>query len=364
MANATRKKLILVIGATGAQGLAVIDALLKPAADGSPSPYAIRAFTRNSESDRAKGLAQRGVEVFSGSTDDWDAILKALEGAYGTFVNTDGFTIGEVKEVYAGMRIFELAKQVGTVKHFVWSALDYSFKKGGFDPKYRCEHYDGKARVSDWMRAQPSMADDDNMSWSILTTGPYMDMLYNYMFGPLNKRADGTYVFAAPMGQGHVPMIALSDVGFFARHIFDNRAATSGQELEVASDWVDWPYLVSTFTKITGKPAVHKPLELEEWFDLWYQDDISQPVANEKRHTSDGDESTSWKANFMCWWAQFRDDVIKRDFRWIREVNPNGHTLESWMREVGYTGEVNYDLLKNTQDGKSPHLNPELTSKL
>ena len=56
------------------------------------------------------------------------AITKALEGVYGAFVNTDGFTIGEVKEVYAGMRIFELAKQVGTVRHFVWSALDYSYK--------------------------------------------------------------------------------------------------------------------------------------------------------------------------------------------------------------------------------------------
>ena len=69
MANATQKKLILVIGATGAQGLAVIDALLKPAADGSPSPYAIRALTRNPESGRAKGLAQRGVKVFSGTSE-------------------------------------------------------------------------------------------------------------------------------------------------------------------------------------------------------------------------------------------------------------------------------------------------------
>ena len=69
MANATQKKLILVIGATGAQGLAVIDALLKPAADGSLSPYAIRALTRNPESGRAKVLAQRGVEIFSGTSE-------------------------------------------------------------------------------------------------------------------------------------------------------------------------------------------------------------------------------------------------------------------------------------------------------
>lgn len=60
------KKLILVLGATGAQGLAVIDALLAPAKDGSPSPYAVRALTRDTNSRRAKDLASKGVEVVEG----------------------------------------------------------------------------------------------------------------------------------------------------------------------------------------------------------------------------------------------------------------------------------------------------------
>ena len=62
----TNKKLILVIGATGAQGLAVIDALLAPAADGTPSPYAVRALTRDTQSRRAQLLASKGVEVVQG----------------------------------------------------------------------------------------------------------------------------------------------------------------------------------------------------------------------------------------------------------------------------------------------------------
>lgn len=60
------KKLILVLGATGAQGLAVIDALLAPAKDGSPSPYVVRALTRDTNSRRAKDLASKGVEVVEG----------------------------------------------------------------------------------------------------------------------------------------------------------------------------------------------------------------------------------------------------------------------------------------------------------
>lgn len=64
----------------------------------------------------------------TGSTDDLPGVLKALEGVYGAFVNTDSFTIGEAKEIFTGIRIFELAKQTGTLKHYVWSGLDYSFK--------------------------------------------------------------------------------------------------------------------------------------------------------------------------------------------------------------------------------------------
>ena len=139
-------KPILVIGATGAQGIAVIDKLLAPGPDGSPSPYSVRALTRDPNGRRARELADKGVEVVKGEKsfhststkqlipsrigafDDLPTVLDALQGVWGVWNNTDGFTVGEMKEVYAGIRIFELAKQVKTVRHYVWSNLDYSFK--------------------------------------------------------------------------------------------------------------------------------------------------------------------------------------------------------------------------------------------
>ncbi|OBZ67001.1 Glutathione S-transferase 3 [Grifola frondosa] len=356
----TSKKLILVIGATGAQGLAVIDKLLEPSADGSPSPYAVRAFTRNLDGRRAKELAAKpGVEVVKGSFDDFPSVYAALQGVYGAWVNTDGFTVGETREVFAGMRIFELAKQVKTVRHYVWSNLDYSFKKGGYDPKYRVEHYDGKGRVADWMKAQPSVVSDNDMSWSVVTSGPYMDMLNVGMFGPVSRRPDGTFIFATPIGHGHVPMIALSDLGFFARYTFDHRAETSAQDLEIASDWVGWDYLLATFTRVTGLRALVLNQTLDEWFKNWKGAD--NPVANENRP---GDGSTTWRQNFSGFWAQWRDDVITRDMEWIRKVNPYGHTLERWMRETGYKGEMRFDLLKNAEDGKSVRLDHQRLAEL
>lgn len=62
----SNKKLILVIGATGAQGIAVIDALLASSANGTPSPYSVRALTRNLNSKQAIELSQKGVECAKG----------------------------------------------------------------------------------------------------------------------------------------------------------------------------------------------------------------------------------------------------------------------------------------------------------
>ena len=165
---------------------------------------------------------------YLGSFEDSFAVFKAFEGVYGAWVNTDGFTVGEQKEIYCGMRIFEVAKQCGWVKHYVWSSLDYGFKvaleaffifafiipftdfppflslfflflsfffsfsfririsklfasqKGNYNPAYRCEHYDGKARVAEWIKSQPSSPPGGGgMSWTIITSCPYMDMLFN-----------------------------------------------------------------------------------------------------------------------------------------------------------------------------------------
>jgi hypothetical protein len=168
------------------------------------------------------------------------------------------------------------------------------------------------------------------------------------MFGPLNKRADGTFVFASPIGQGHVPMIALSDLGFFARYTFDNRTSTSGQELSIASDLVGWEYLRSTFEAVTGEKAVVVHQSLDEWFENF--DGVDKPVANER---PEGDGSTTWRSNFSGWWALWRDDIITRDMSWIRSINPGTLDLQGWMKRKDYRGQWERGLLKNTEDGKT-----------
>ncbi len=64
---------VLVSGATGNQGGAVAQALLA-------SGHRVRALTRNTESSRARRLADQGVELVQGNLDDARSLGRALHG--------------------------------------------------------------------------------------------------------------------------------------------------------------------------------------------------------------------------------------------------------------------------------------------
>ena len=87
--NASANKVILVIGGTGAQGLPVVDALLKPSPDGSLSPYFVRVLTRDPSGIRAQELAKKGVEVVKGMY----CVLNVLAAAHTMCLPQDPWTI-------------------------------------------------------------------------------------------------------------------------------------------------------------------------------------------------------------------------------------------------------------------------------
>ena len=78
------KKIIAVLGATGAQGSGLVRAIHSDPGSG----FSARALTRNTDSDKAKALAELGAEVVSADIDDQQSIAKAFDGAYGAYVVT------------------------------------------------------------------------------------------------------------------------------------------------------------------------------------------------------------------------------------------------------------------------------------
>ncbi|PVF90757.1 NmrA-like protein, partial [Serendipita vermifera] len=130
----SNKPIITVFLATGKTGGGMIDAILD---DGT---YAARAVTRNPNSDAAKALAARGVEVVQGDLNDPTSTEHAVEGAYGVLGATD-FWSSFFDEEKQGKSLVDVAKTAG-VKHFIWVTLDHS----------GVPHFDTKARVDDYLK--------------------------------------------------------------------------------------------------------------------------------------------------------------------------------------------------------------------
>ena len=80
----SQKKIITVFGATGAQGGGLVRAILHD----KHSEFAVRAVTRDPDSEHANTLKQMGADVVVADIDDAETVQAAMEGAYGAFCVT------------------------------------------------------------------------------------------------------------------------------------------------------------------------------------------------------------------------------------------------------------------------------------
>jgi len=110
------------------------------------------------------------------------------------------------------------------------------------------------------MKAQPQTP----MAWSVLTTGPYVEMLNETQRPEQDK--DGVYVFSAPLEEGAVPYIHLDDLGQYARWIFDTPFESIGLDLKVATEHIGYAQLADDFTAVTGMPARYENVVLDDSF--------------------------------------------------------------------------------------------------
>ncbi len=114
------KKIIAVLGATGAQGGGLVRAIL----DDPDGGFAARAITRDPDSDKARALADQGAEVVAADLDDAQSLERALAGAHGAYFVTffwDHFSPDREKAQARSMA--EAAKAVG-LRHAIWSTLE------------------------------------------------------------------------------------------------------------------------------------------------------------------------------------------------------------------------------------------------
>jgi len=152
------QKLITVVGATGAQGSAIIDALLK-----NPE-YKLRGITRTPDSATALALKSKGVEVVQADLNNQASLHAAFAGSYAVYAMTDmpGMALGglDIKaaaeaEKEQGINIAQACLKTTGLERFIWSTLpDVATLSGGaFDPA----NFRGKVAVDTFIRAHPEL---------------------------------------------------------------------------------------------------------------------------------------------------------------------------------------------------------------
>jgi len=190
------KKIIAVMGATGAQGGGLVRAILDDAA----GEFTARAITRDVNSEKAKALARAGAEVVAGDADDAGSLDRAFAGAYGAYCVTfywDHFS--PEKELAHAEALAQASRQAG-LEHVMWSTLEDTRlmvplsddRMPTLMGKYKVPHFDAKGEANHFFT-------DLGLPVTLLLTSFYWDNFIYFGMGP-KKGADGKLAITLPMG--------------------------------------------------------------------------------------------------------------------------------------------------------------------
>ncbi len=305
------KKIIAVVGATGAQGGGLVRAIL---ADKN-SEFSVRALTRNVESEKAKELARMGAEVVHADVDDPQSLVKAFEGAYGAYCVTFFWEhFSPEKEKAEAKAMAEAAKKSG-VKHVIWSTLEDTRKWVPLSDdrmptlmeKYKVPHLDAKGESNETFTKQ-------GVPTTFLLTSFYWDNFINFGMGPTRDES-GQLAITLPMGKAHLPSISAEDIGRCAYGIFKNGSEYIGKTVGIVGEDLTGEQFASAFSKALGKPVHYNEVEPSVYrgFGFPGADDLGNMFQFNR------DFETEFRGH--------------RSVETSRKLNPKLQTFDSWLAE-------------------------------
>lgn len=226
------KKIIAVLGATGSQGNGLVNAILK----NSSGDFAVRAVTRNPDSEKAQAMAAQGAEVVPGDIDDEETIIAAFDGCYGAFCITFFWDHFSVLQEQHQARLMARAAKVTGLKHVIWSTLEDTREYIPLDDdrmptlqgKYKVPHYDSKGSID-------HVFADAGLPVTFLRTSFYWDNLYAFGMGPTPGVGD-EYELTFPMGNARLPGIAAEDIGKCALGVFERGDEFIGRTIGIVGE--------------------------------------------------------------------------------------------------------------------------------
>ena len=275
---------ILVIGATGQQGSATVNALL------GAGGWNVRALTRNADSDKAKALAARSAQVLQGDMTDPASLDRAMEGAYGVF--SIQVVMGEDSdriEREQGANVVEAAKKAG-VSHIVHSSAAGTGRRDTPGPKEAVEQ----------------LIKDSGIRYTMLRPTSFME---NFNRGKARIIETSSVSQALPP-HIHQDYISVIDIGRAAAIAFSRPDDFAYQIVDLSGDRLSQLEIADVFSRVLGKTVTYAEMSRDR-LAPFYQ-------------------------NFMGWiekndgYGVELPDAIKK--RWDIDLM----TLEDWLRSEGW----------------------------
>jgi uncharacterized protein YbjT (DUF2867 family) len=305
------KKVIAVVGATGAQGGGLVRAILNDPAGG----FAARVLTRDVNGAKAKEFAGRGAEVVAADVDNPESLRKALQGAYGAYCVTFFWAhFSPEKEMAEAKAMAEAAKAAG-LRHVIWSTLEDTRKwvplsdnrMPTLQGKYKVPHFDGKGESNHFFM-------DAGVPTTFLLTSFYWDNFIYFGMGP-KKGPDGKLAITFPMGDKKLPGIAAEDIGKCAYGVFKKGDAYIGKTVAICGENLTGPQMAAIFTEILGKEIRYNnvPPEVYRGFGFPGADDLGNMF--------------QFKRDF----EEYFSGVRSPDF--ARSLNPALQSFKAWLTQ-------------------------------
>jgi len=303
------RKIIAVVGATGAQGGGLVDAILEDRS----GEFAARALTRSVDSEKARALVARGAEVVAANVDDAASLKKAFAGAHGAFCVTFFWDHFSPEKEIAQARAMALAAREAGVKHVIWSTLEDTRRRVPLSDdrmptlmgKYKVPHFDAKGEANQAFL-------DSGVPTTLLHTSFYWENFIYFGMGP-KRGSDGKLAITMPMADKRLPGIAAADIGRCAFGIFKRGAKYAGKSLGIAGEHLTGTQMAAALGRALGQEVVYNAVTPEAFRAFGF------PGAE------DLGNMFQYKRDFEAEYCAFRDLAVSR------ALNPALKTFDAWL---------------------------------
>ncbi|RAL14490.1 NmrA-like family protein [Aspergillus homomorphus CBS 101889] len=299
---------LLITGATGNQGSAVINALLAQELD-----VEILAVTRNPHSSASRRLTAKSskIKLVLGNLDHPAQIFErakqiATLPISGVFSVQNPFAQGQsvAKEEHQGKALIDEAI-AQHIPHFVYSSVDRGGDASSDNPTH-IPHFISKHRIEQHLFTRTQEAHDGGaMTWTVLRPTFFFENLAPTagFAGRVTATAWDAYLQGKPL-----QCVSVADVGHFAAAALVRAGQFRNQCLSLAGDDLTYEHLQRTARAKIGRP-LPTTYRVLCYLILWVM----------------GDPRT------MFTW--FYDQGYGADIPRLRKLHPGLKNLEAWLEE-------------------------------